>query len=93
MTKITILKNGTILIGKNDLALVHLTAEAMQLHETTIDKQMIVTKDEVVERLEEMLKLIIGGITLICFWIVSVVIFSICLIKDLLEEMKKDKYY
>lgn len=56
MTKITILKNGTILIGENDLALVHLTAEATQLHETTIDKQMIVTKDEVVERLEEMLK-------------------------------------
>ena len=56
MTKITILKNGTILIGENDLALVHLTAEAIVSYETTIDKQMIVTKDSVVERLEEMLK-------------------------------------
>ena len=37
--------------------------------------------------------LIIGGITLVCFWVVSVVIFTICLIKDLLEEMKEDKYY
>ena len=37
--------------------------------------------------------LIIGGITLICFWVVSVVIFVICLIKDLLEEAKEDKYY
>jgi len=56
MTKITILKNKTILIGENDLALVHLTAEAMELYDTTIDKQMIVTEDEVNERLEEMIK-------------------------------------
>ena len=56
MTKITILKNKTILIGENDLALVHLTAEAMELYNTTIDKQMIVTQDEVNERLEEMIK-------------------------------------
>ncbi len=37
--------------------------------------------------------LIIGGITLVSFWVVSVVIFVICLIKDLLQEMKEDKYY
>ena len=37
--------------------------------------------------------LIIGGITLICFWVISSVIFVISLIKDLLEEAKEDKYY
>ncbi len=37
--------------------------------------------------------LIIGGITLVCFWVISSVIFIACLIKELLEEAKKDKYY
>ena len=37
--------------------------------------------------------LIIAGVSLVCFWVVSVVIFVICLIKDLLEESKEDKYY
>jgi len=37
--------------------------------------------------------LIIGGITLICFWVISSVIFIAHLIKDLLEEAKEDKYY
>jgi len=37
--------------------------------------------------------LIIGGITLVCFWAISSVIFIACLIKELLEEAKKDKYY
>jgi hypothetical protein len=37
--------------------------------------------------------LIIGGVTLLCFWVVSVVMFVLCLIKDLLEEMKEDKYH
>ena len=56
MTKITILKNETILIGNNDIVLGQLISEAMELYNTTIDKQMIVTEDEVNERLEEMIK-------------------------------------
>ena len=56
MTKITILKNETILIGNNDIVLGQLISEAMELYNTTIDKQMIVTEDEVNERLKEMIK-------------------------------------
>ena len=56
MTKITILKNKTILIGHSDVFLIQLIKDAMKLYDTTIDKQMIVTEDEVVERLEEMIK-------------------------------------
>jgi len=56
MTKITILKNKTILIGHSDVFLIQLIKDAMKLYNTTIDKQMIVTEDEVVERLEEMIK-------------------------------------
>ena len=37
--------------------------------------------------------LIIAGISLVCFWAISSVIFVAYLIKDLLEEAKKDKYY
>jgi len=56
MTKITILKNKTILIGNSDVFLIQLIKDAMKLYDTTIDKQMIVTEDEVVERLKEMIK-------------------------------------
>ena len=56
MTKITILKNKTILIGHSDVFLIQLIKDAMKLYDTTIDKQMIVTEDEVVERLKEMIK-------------------------------------
>ena len=56
MFKITILKNETVLIGNNDVVFGQLISEAMELYDTTIDKQMIVTKDEVTERLEEMMK-------------------------------------
>jgi len=37
--------------------------------------------------------LIIGGIILVCFWVISSVIFLAYLIKDLIEEAKRDKYY
>jgi len=37
--------------------------------------------------------LIIAGISLVCFWVISSVIFLACLIKELLEEAKEDKYY
>ena len=37
--------------------------------------------------------LIIAGISLVCFWVISSVIFVACLIKDMLKEMKEDKYY
>ena len=37
--------------------------------------------------------LIIGGVILVSFWAISVVVFVACLIKDMLEEMKEDKYY
>ena len=56
MTKITTLKNKTILIGNSDVFLIQLIKDAMKLYDTTIDKQMIVTEDEVVERLKEMIK-------------------------------------
>jgi len=56
MTKITILKNKTILIGHSDVFLIQLIKDAMKLYDTTIDKQMIVTEDEVVERLKEIIK-------------------------------------
>ena len=56
MTKITILKNKTILIGHSDVFLIQLIKDAMKLYDTTIDKQMIVTEEEVVERLKEMIK-------------------------------------
>ena len=56
MTKITILKNKTILIGNSDVFLIQLIKDAMKLYDTTIDKQIIVTEWEVVESLKEMIK-------------------------------------
>jgi len=56
MTKITILKNKTILIGHSDVFLIQLIKDAMKLYDTTIDKQIIVTEGEVVESLKEMIK-------------------------------------
>ena len=37
--------------------------------------------------------LIIGGVILVCFWAISVVVFLGCLLKDMLEETKEDEHY
>jgi len=53
MIKITKLKNGTVLIGDNKIAFDEFISDTVKEQYTTIDKQMIVTKDEVDYQLEK----------------------------------------